>query len=76
MPDLTLLVPGLLGPQLDGPQGLRFPRLPALEVLLARGRGRDIPASDLETSLCSLFGLGPDAQADLPVAAPEAVNIG
>lgn len=73
MLNLTLVVPGLLGPGGDWPQGLRAPRLPALEMLIARGRERVCPPSGLEASLCGLFGLDIDAQTELPVAALTAL---
>jgi len=69
MLNLTLVTPGLLGPRGGWPQGLRAPRLPALEMLIARGRERDLPAADLEASLCALFGVSAEGRTDLPVAA-------
>lgn len=73
MAHLTLLVPGLLAPHGSRPEGARPPRLPALEMLLARGRGRDFEQAGFEAGLCSLFGLDIAAGAELPAAALTAL---
>lgn len=68
MLDLTLLIPGLLGPQTNYPDDFA-PRLDALELILARADHQpDLPDS-LYRILCDLSGIEADPGRDLPVAA-------
>lgn len=73
MAHLTLLVPRLLATNSSWPEGARPLRLPALEMLLARGRERDFPEVGFEAGLCSLFGLDIAAETELPAAALTAL---
>jgi hypothetical protein len=71
-PQLTLLVPGLLGSAHDpnpghGDRG--GPRLPALEALLARSERAAGAYQGLEATLFDLFAADTEQGADLPVAA-------
>ena len=63
---LELAVPGLLGAQVAEP-------LPALELLLARGRKKSSPASGFESWLAISFGL---EKAQLPAGALTALALG
>lgn len=65
---LTLLVPGLCGPESDPPVGAYFPDRPRdLDRLLSRSRQLTGTGPGLEAVLCREFGLEPAAA--LPVAA-------
>lgn len=64
---LTLLVPGLCGPESDPPVGAYFPGRPReLDRLLTRSRQEAVAGQGLEAALCREFGLDPLAA--LPVA--------
>jgi hypothetical protein len=65
---LTLLIPGLSGPESDPPlAGYLRPRPRELDRLLSRSRCETVAGRGLEATLCRVFGLDPDAA--LPVAA-------
>ena len=65
---LTLLVPGLDGPESDPPVGDYFPERPRdLDRLLSRSRLVTTAGQGLEAALCREFGLDPAS--GLPVAA-------
>ncbi|MEM7027236.1 MAG: hypothetical protein AAF410_03290 [Pseudomonadota bacterium] len=68
MRELTLFIPGLLGP--DAPiQADELPELPALNWLLGRAEQQSIHTLSACTHLCELFGLGQNNGTDLPIAA-------
>jgi len=64
---LDLLLPGLSGPL---PRGTDAPavRAPATETLLARARVSAFDGTDLEQTLCALFGVATGDSGDLPSA--------
>ncbi len=65
---IELVVPALF--QAQDPAGNPAPApLPALELLLARGRRTEAPAGNLEAWLCRAFGLHQDATGDPAVPA-------
>ena len=66
---LHLLVPGLLGPLPALQQVQPAPANRLLETLLARASVEQFAGDDLESTLCALFGLGPDQTRQPPVAA-------
>lgn len=65
----ALVIPGLCGPKSDHPVADYLQSRPAaLDRLLARSRAQATPGADLETLLCSLFGLQLEAGVAPPVA--------
>ena len=66
---IALVIPGLCGPESDLPvSDYLQTRPPALDRLLSRSRVQAAPGDDLDTLLCSLFGLDMEAGAAPPVA--------
>jgi len=72
---LDLLVPGLLG-SLPVSASDRFPKLPSLERAFARGNRHEVPGSDLEATLMSLFDYQPDPGCDYPHGALSRIGDG
>lgn len=73
MPDtgrhLTLVIPGLCGPDSDPPVSAYLSTRPvALDRLLSRSRVQVAPGTELDSLLCSLFGLELASGATPPVA--------
>ncbi|WP_455206030.1 hypothetical protein [Kaarinaea lacus] len=68
---LTLIVPGLLPFATAETQEIKqqLPSLDALSRLLCRAKNRITPIFSTETLLCSEFGLVPQANESLPIAA-------
>ena len=65
---LTLIIPGLCGPDSDPPVSDYLQTRPlALDRLLSRSRMQSFPGTDLDTTLCHCFGLDAAQQA-LPLA--------
>lgn len=69
---LHLFIPGLLGPLKPLESAKSDLSVPMLEKLLSRGQTERCPGHDYLTTLFSLFGYPPSAEADLPIGA---VNI-
>lgn len=67
MPSVTLFAPALLRSRTAAAEPAAATRLPALELLLARGAHRTQDCDDDPAWLCRRFGVAP--QADWPVAA-------
>lgn len=69
--EITLLVPGLRRFEEHGFRELSATagRLPALELIMARGRKLRLPGNNLDRTLGSFFGLSLAAESSLPVAA-------
>lgn len=65
---LTLVVPGLLGPLPPGAQALPAPPLPGLLTLLGAARSRGEGTGELEPWLCARFGIAPEPGGDWPLA--------
>jgi len=68
MRNLTLFIPGLLGPDTHYSDDFA-PRLDALEMLLARSEHNRQLSPSLYRSLCELSGMDLDQDLDVPVAA-------
>ena len=73
MPDtgrhIILVLPGLCGPDSDPPVSDYLQTRPvALDRLLSRSRVQVAPAADLDSLLCSLFGMEPEVGVAPPVA--------
>jgi hypothetical protein len=68
MRNLTLLIPGLLGPDAHYSDDFT-PELESLEILLARSTHRQDGTPSYYRSLCELTGLDVDPDRDVPVAA-------
>ncbi|MFP4611381.1 MAG: hypothetical protein ACLFQT_10205 [Thiohalophilus sp.] len=69
--DVTVFVPGLLGPQpvLSQLSSAELPDFTALETALARADVTSDPINDAYAGLFQLFGIAPDAAGDYPAAA-------
>lgn len=69
--NLTLVLPGLLGPFPDGNSDLLFPKVPALQCLLSRSSrfSTDCSLTEFERLVFSLFDYAYSAEEELPVAA-------
>lgn len=68
-PALHILVPGLIPPLRGIDQYAELRSLPVLQRLLSRADLKNSPGSDLESTLCHLFAVGPCEDGDFPIAA-------
>ncbi|HEB96964.1 MAG TPA: hypothetical protein ENI96_11110 [Sedimenticola thiotaurini] len=67
--EVTLVVPGLLGPMPGWLQATDTPRFPQLERRLATADRERTTGGEMEAVLCHLFGVAREPEGDLPVAA-------